>query len=205
MLTLPTQRDHLRALSGEKAVLRALDLRAAGIAATTIQRAVADGELVRLGRGLYQSPAADLDADFTVAEVSQRIPKGVIAMTSALAFHGLTDQIPRQVWVAIGARDWSPAAGHPPVRIIRFADRFLHQGIVRHTVSGVEVRVYSVAKTLADMFRNSRLIDRSVAVEGLKAALAQRKATPAAIADAAQAGRAWRVMRPYLEALTFNG
>lgn len=77
MLAPRTQRDHLRALAGEKAVLRALDLRAAGIAATTIQRAVAE--------------------------------------------------------------------------------------------------------------------------------LAQRKATPAAIADTAQGGRAWRIMRPYLEALPFNG
>ena len=52
---------------------------------------------------------------------------------------------------------------------------------------------------------NGRLVDRSVAVEGLRAALDQRKATPAQIADAARAGGAWRVMRPYLEALTFNG
>lgn len=65
--------------------------------------------------------------------------------------------------------------------------------------------VFSVSKTLADLFRNGRLVDRSVAVEGLRAALDQRKATPAQIADAARAGGAWRVMRPYLEALTFNG
>jgi hypothetical protein len=44
-----------------------------------------------------------------------------------------------------------------------------------------------------------------VAVEGLRASLDQRKATPGAIAEAAVAGGAWRIMRPYLEALTFNG
>ncbi|MDP4360934.1 hypothetical protein QR510_30345, partial [Escherichia coli] len=67
------------------------------------------------------------------------------------------------------------------------------------------VPVYSVAKTLADLFRNGRLVDRSVAVEVLRAALEQRKAPPAHIADAARQGGAWGTMRPYLEALTFNG
>jgi hypothetical protein len=67
------------------------------------------------------------------------------------------------------------------------------------------VPIYSIPKTLADLFRNGRLVDRSVAVEGLRAALDQRKARPAEIADAAKAGGAWRIMRPYLEALTFNG
>jgi hypothetical protein len=107
--------------------------------------------------------------------------------------------------VAIGASDWSPVSGYPPVRVVRFAEKYLQQGVERHTISGVDVLVYSVAKTIADLFRNGRLVDRSVAVEGLRAALDQRKADPAQIADAARAGGAWRAMRPYLEALTFNG
>jgi hypothetical protein len=69
-------------------------------------------------------------------------------------------------------------------------------------ISGVSVPVYSVPKTLADLFRNSRLVERSIAVEGLRAALARRRATPGVIAQAAIAGGAWRIMRPYLEALT---
>jgi hypothetical protein len=72
-------------------------------------------------------------------------------------------------------------------------------------IAGVNVPIYSVTKTLADIFRNGRLIDRSIAIEGLRAALDQRKATAGEIADAARAGGAWRIMRPYLEALTFNG
>jgi hypothetical protein len=62
-----------------------------------------------------------------------------------------------------------------------------------------------VPKTLADMFRNPKLVDRSVAIEGLRAALEQRKATPAEISQAAIEGGAWSTMKPYLEALTSNG
>lgn len=200
-----SRREQLRALIAGSSILRAQDLRQQGIAGTTIQRALDDGELVRVGRGLYQHPEAEIDSNFSLAEVAKRIPKGVIAMVSALAWHGLTDQMPRKTWVAIGANDWSPVPGYPPVRIVRFADKYLTQGVEHHTISGVDVPIYSVPKTLADLFRNGRLVDRSVAVEGLRAALEQRKANPSDIAEAARAGSAWRIMRPYLEALTFNG
>ncbi len=200
-----TQRELLRAQLAGQTILRAQDLRQHGIAGATIQRALGDGELVRIGRGLYQRPDAEFDGNLTLAEVAKRIPKGVIAMVSALAWHGLTDQMPRKTWVAIGASDWSPVPGYPPVRIVRFADKYLAEGIEHHAISGVDVAIYSVPKTLADLFRNGRLVDRSVAVEGLRTAVEQRKASPSAIAEAARTGGAWKIMRPYLEALTFNG
>lgn len=200
-----SQRGQLRALMKEHSILRARDLRELGIAGTTIKRALGDGDLVRIARGLYQNPQAEISSDLTLAEIAKRIPRGVIAMVSALAWHGLTDQMPRKTWVAIGASDWSPGTEHPPVRVVRFADKYLGQGVEHHKISGVDVPIYSIPKTLADLFRNGRLVDRSVAVEGLRAALEQRKARPAEIADAARAGGAWRIMRPYLEALTFNG
>lgn len=199
------QREKLRTFVAGRTILRAQDLREQGIAGTTIRRALDDGELIRIGRGLYHHPDAEIDSDVTLAEIAKRIPKGVISMTSALAWHGLTDQIPRKTWVAIGKSDWSPVQGSPPVRIVRFADKYLKQDVEYHAICGVDVPIYSVPKTLADLFRNGRLVDRSVAVEGLRAAVDQRKATPSAIAEAARAGGAWRIMRPYLEALTFNG
>lgn len=200
-----SQRDQLRVLIAGRPMLRAQDLRNAGIAGSTIQRALSDGDIVRIGRGLYQHPEAEIESDVTLAEIAKRVPKGVIAMVSALAFHGLTDQMPRKTWVAIGTSDWLPVQAYPPTRIVRFSDKYLAQGVEWHVISGVDVPIYSVTKTLADLFRNGRLIDRSVAVEGLRATLDQRKATPSEIAEAAVAGGAWRTMRPYLEALTFNG
>lgn len=196
------QRDRLTRLLQCSALVRARDLHSAGIASETIARAVKAGEIERVARGLYQRPDAPIDAAHTFAETAKKIPKGVIAMVSALAFHELTDQMPRRVWVAIGRGDWSPVASYPPVRIVRLSEKYLHQGIEHHMISGVSVPIYSVPKTLADLFRNSKLVERSIAVEGLRAALAQRRATPGVIAEAAIAGGAWRIMRPYLEALT---
>jgi predicted transcriptional regulator of viral defense system len=200
-----TQRELLNAVLKIRPIARAYELREAGIAGQTIKRAVEDGELIRISRGLYQRANTEIDADQALAEAAKRVPKGIVAMVSALAFHGLTDQMPRRVWIAISSRNWAPVPSYPPIRIVEFRDKYLDQGIEYHRISGVDVPIFSAPKTLADVFRNSRLVDRSVAVEALRAALGQRKATPGAIAEAAKEGGAWRIMRPYLEALTSNG
>ncbi len=200
-----SQRAKLLQMFTEQPMRRAAELRMAGINPATIARAMEDGELERIGRGLYIRPEFEFDKDQALAEAAMRVPKGVIAMTSALAYHDLTDQMPRRVWMAIARHDWAPTPSHPPIRTIRFSDRYLHQGVEMHEIAGMQVPIYSVAKTLADMFRNPQLVDRSVAIEGLRAALNQRKASPASIAEAAKAAGAWTRMRPYLEALTSNG
>ena len=64
------------------------------------------GEVVCLARGLYQLPDAALDAQQSLAEAARLVPTGVICLASALAFHGLTDQMPSKVWIAIGRKDW---------------------------------------------------------------------------------------------------
>jgi len=184
---------------------RARDLKDIGISATAISRAVADGEVIRIGRGLYQLQDSEPDMHMALAEIAKRAPKAVICLVSALSFHGLTDQIPRKVWIAIGARDWEPKIEYPRIRAVRFTEPYFSQGIETHTISGVDVQVYSVPKSIADAFRNRKLVDRSVAIECMKSALESRKASPGSLAVAAQENGAWKQMKPYLEALTSNG
>jgi hypothetical protein len=88
--------------------------------------------------------------------------------------------------MGIGPRDWEPAVDYPPLRIVRLRSPYLEYGIERHLISGVAVPVYSIPKSLADAFRSRRFVDRSVAVECLRNAIEQRKATPAELAQAAE-------------------
>lgn len=200
----PSQRDRLAVLLQTHPIVRAYELQEAGVSAPAISRAVAAGRLVRITRGLYRRVDVELSADQSLAEASKLVPKGVIALTSALAFHGLTDQMPRKVWVAISPRDWAPVISYPPIRITEFPEKYMAQGVEKHRISGIEVSIFSVVKTLADVFR-SRAVDRSIAIEALRAALRTRRATPSEIVQAAQSGGAWKVMRPYLEALASDG
>ena len=147
-----------------------------------------DGEVLRLARGLYQLADATLDAHHSLAEAAKRVPKGVVCLVSALAFHELTDQLPRQIWIAIRQKDWPPKADGTPIRLVRFTDRLLEEGVETHLVEGVPVKVFGVAKTIADCFRYRNKIGLSVAIEGLQEALRQRKATAGEIAGQAERG-----------------
>ncbi|MFC3052361.1 type IV toxin-antitoxin system AbiEi family antitoxin domain-containing protein [Kordiimonas pumila] len=205
MTELETQKDHLISILQDQTVVRARDLRSEGIAASTVARAVKTGDIIKIDRGLYQLQNGQVHEEQALAEVSKRVPNGTICMMSALAFHGVTDQIPAKTWVAIGPKDWAPKITYPPIRFVRFQKKYLHYGIEFHMIGGVKVPVYSISKTLADAFRNPKLLDRSVAIEAMKNALEARKVTPSGIAEAASVCGAWKKIRPYLEAITSNG
>ena len=200
-----SQRQKATALLASNGMARLAELRAAGITAATMSRMERDGDVVRLDRGLYQLSGALLEANHNFAEAAKIVPKGVVCLVSALAFHQLTDQIPRQVWLAIGQRDWSPQAARPGLKIVRFADRLLADSVETHTIERVTVRVFGVAKTIADCFRHRRTVGIAIAIEGLQQALRQHKATPAEITRQAERGDVSTVIKPYLEALTANG
>jgi predicted transcriptional regulator of viral defense system len=182
--------------------MRLSEFRRAGITAAAISRLEKAGAISRLARGLYQLPDAPVDANHTLAEASKLVPNGVICLTSALAFHGLTDQMPARVWVAIGPKEWRPRLKYPPMRFAHFSTKHLRAGVERHPIEGVSVPFFSVSKTIADTFRYRRTVGIDVGIEGLREAIRQRKATPGEIARDATDGGVWKVMEPYMSALT---
>ena len=200
-----TQRGLAHGLLEERGIVRLREFKEAGVTAATVSRMCEAGDVARLARGLYQLPDAPVGAHHSLAEAAKRQPKGVVCLVSALAFHGLTDQLPRAVWMAVGVKDWTPRPGTPPIRTVRFTEAFLADEVVAERIEGVTVSVFGAAKTVADCFRHRRTVGRSVALEGLREALRQRKATPAEIARHAERGRVSTIVRPYLEALTAGG
>ncbi len=161
--------------------------------------------MIRLSRGLYQLPDAPLDASHSLAAVTKRVPRGVVCLVSALAFHGLTDQLPKKVWLAIGNKASAPKPDGMQVRVVHFAESLLAESVETYVIEGVPVKIFGMAKTVADCFRHRNKIGLSVAIEGLQEALHQRKVTPAEIVRQAERGGVSTVIRPYLEALTANG
>lgn len=196
-----TMKERALALAGTRGVFRARDFTAAGIARTYIQRLCNEGLLVRVGRGLYEVADADIEAEHSLLEVSRAMPHGVVCLPSALRFHGLTTQIPHKVWMTIGPGKWVPRK--PPVKlsIIRATGAALSEGVERHKVEGIEVPIYSAAKTVADCFKHRRKMGIDVAIEALRDCLRERKSTVSELWKYAGVCRVRNVMRPYLEAL----
>jgi predicted transcriptional regulator of viral defense system len=199
-----TQREKALTLLRRRGLTRLSEFRRAGITAATITRLEAAGAITRLARGLYQLADADVDANHTLAQASKLVPKGIVCLTSALAYHGLTDQIPARVWLAIGLKDWRPQRTYPPMRFAHYSPEQLRSGIERHRIDGVSVPIFSAAKTVADMFRYRHTVGVRVAIEGLREALRQRKTTAGEIARYAAAGGIWKVMEPYVSTLVHD-
>jgi predicted transcriptional regulator of viral defense system len=206
------QQDRALALLKREGIVRLFEFARAGVTAATLSRMKQRGLVVQQGRGLYQLPDAIPDANHALAEAAKRVPRGVICLTSALAFHELTDTIPSHVWMAIGPKDRRPRIASPAIQFVRFGDKVLRRGIGKHAIAGVKVPVYNPAKTVVDLFRYRQRAGKryrkspglNLALEGMREALRQRKVTPAEIARYANEAGIWKVVQPYLEAMTAN-
>ena len=194
-------RDSILDLVREVGVIRPRDLEAAGIPGSYLSRLAHAGELDRVGRGLYSLAGASLTEHRSLAEAAKRVPRGVICLLSALRFHELTTQTPFEVWLAIGQKDRTPRPNGTRLRIVRVSGEARDAGIETHIVEGVPVRIYSVAKTVADCFKFRNKIGIDIAVEALRDCLEQRRCTTDELYEYARVCRVSRVMQPYMEAL----
>ena len=193
--------DSILDLAREAGVIRPRDLEAAGIPGSYLSRLAHAGELDRVGRGLYILTGASPTEHRSLAEVAKRAPRGVICLLSALRFHELTTQAPFEVWLAIGQKDRTPRPNGTRLRIVRVSGESRDAGVETHVVEGVPVRIYGVAKTVADCFKFRNKIGTDIAVEALRDCLEQRRCTPDELSEYARVCRVSRVMRPYMEAL----
>lgn len=190
--------NHLR----RKGLVRAADLAPLGISRETLSRLCRAGRVQRVGRGLYGLPDRRTTLQHSLAEAAKKVPGGVVCLLSALSFHQLTTQAPFEVWMAIDRKARLPKPGPGlDFRFQRFSGKALMAGVERHIVDGVAVRVYSVAKTVADCFKYRHKIGLDVALEALREVRRERKATSGEIHRYARICRVENVMRPYMEAL----
>jgi hypothetical protein len=129
------------------------------------------------------------------------VPHAVVCLSSALYFHGLIPEEPPEVFLAIGEKARHPRRQQLPLRIVRFSGAALSEGVEHHSDRGVPVRVYSAAKTVADLFKYRKKLGFPVAVRALRVALLAGRCTPEEILRFAAICRVTRTLGPYLDML----
>lgn len=118
----------------------------------------------RIGHGLYRSldlPAVDTD----LVEIAVRAPRATLCLTSALAWHDLTDEIPASYDLAV-ARGTRPPALHTGVTFHRFDAATYAVGREPHHLPDepdLTIWVYSPERTIADLFRLPYRRDEAIA------------------------------------------
>jgi predicted transcriptional regulator of viral defense system len=182
-------------------MIRARDLDELKIPAVILSRLVASGQLRRLSRGLYALPSRELSEHHQLAEVAARSPRGVFCLLTALRFHNLTTQNPHELWLALPNKARAPRIDYPPVRTVHYSGPALSKGVEVHAIDGIDVRVYGVAKTVADCFKHRHKIGLDVALEALRECRRGKRATSDELWRFAKICRVANVMRPYLESI----
>ena len=185
----------------ENGVLRPRDLDPIGIPREHLKRLYANGYLRRVGHGLYILANGEIGEYQTISEACKRVPNGVICLMTALQYHGLTTQVPFEVWMAIERTAWLPKRDHTVIRFFRFSGPSFTEGIVNEKVNGVPVKIFNPAKTVADCFKYRNKIGIDIAIEALRDCIQSRKCTFDEIMNYAKICRVANVIKPYLESM----
>lgn len=195
------QSKQILALAETKGILRTRDVDGAGIPRAQLATLTNAGRLLKLARGVYVLPDRAASEYESFAEVAARSENGVLCLISALRFHDLTTQQSSDIWLAIPHKAHAPRFEYPPVRLIRMSGASMSEGVEKVELAGSVIRVFGVAKTVADCFKFRNKIGLDVALEALREAWNEKRVTMDELWHYAEVCRVTNVMRPYLEAV----
>lgn len=174
---------------------------AAGIQPRTLYWMRDHGLLETLSRGVYLPTSHQLPPKPDVVAIMARVPRAVLCLVSALDLHEIGTQIPAEVQIALPRDVRPPHIDYPRVRVFHMSPAAMSAGVEEQTMAGVRVRVFNIAKTIADCFKFRNRVGLDTAVEALQEVVRQRRVAPGDIMHYAKIDRVENIIRPYLEAL----
>lgn len=139
-----------------------------GVSSALLGYYIKTGQIQRLGRGIYRG--ADYKGSSEafrwedLIDAVHSVPGGVLCLISALAIYEITDEIPRQHWIAV-PHSTSIARGNS-VKIMRL--RNIDLGKTTVDLGGIQVPIFDCERTIIDAFR---LLSQETAIKALKMAL----------------------------------
>jgi predicted transcriptional regulator of viral defense system len=193
--------SHSLSRSGVGAFFRPRDLERLGFSYRALQKLVDEGEVERVGEGLYRLASVEPTELETIAMVATAVPAAIVCLLTALRVHDIGTQSPDEVWIAIDRKARKPARTPARVHVVRFSGAMLTHGVQELSVMGVPVKITSPARTIVDCFRYRNKVGVEVALEALQDGIGRRRVPVPEIVRAAQACRVYSVLRPYLEAI----
>jgi len=203
-VTHSTEQKRLLQLALSRSLLKDRDIREQGISSMAVSRAVATGELERLGYGLYRHPDAQWDEHLSLSEVAARVPQAIIVLVSALQFHQIGTHQAHSVWIQLRNNAVPPRITYPPIEVVKTGiDAAFTSGIQTHRLNDIDVQITTPARTVVDCFKYRRRVGLELCLEALKDLLTGKlhRATAADIMEFARIQRVTSVIQPYLEAL----
>ncbi len=132
------------------------------------------GDLERVYPGAYRFPEYEPEVEFqweNLGLIACSIPEGVICLISALVFYELTDQVMREVWLAVQHKSHPPK--RPNTRIIRMRNTELGKTVI--TLGEYSVQIFDRERCIIDAFR---YLSKEIAIKALQRYFQSKAAKP---------------------------
>lgn len=144
------------------------------------------GEVVELSRGVFRRADAEA-ASWPDLAVAYRAPRAIVCCVSAAAVHGLTDELPGAVQIAVAARAHPPRIEYPPTSVFRFDEATFEIGRSHvEAAPGEPVRIYDAARTVVDLIRLRHRLGEPIAFGALNRYLRVSGARPGLLLEYAE-------------------
>ena len=172
-----------------------------GVGRAQLASMVRSGELRRLMVGVYAPVDAAISLYPELEILAAKGSEGVVALESALRLHDFTTALPSTVYWAVPKGAQAPRVDFP-CTVLRISGAAYDCGVESHTIAdGLTIKVYSAAKTVADLFKFRSRVGVDVAIEALREGLGKRKFSVDQLMDCARIDRVHAVMSPYVESV----
>jgi len=191
----------IKYLKDHNGYARMKDMKAGAIHTREIQKLVDKGQIVKVKPGLYRLADLEPNEASALVEICLAMPKSVICLASALAYHELTTHVPPSVTFAIPRSDKPVKLRYPPNSPFFFSEAQYRVGIEEHDVKAGHIRVYGPEKTVCDLFRFRNKLGEDLALEGLKEYLRSRKRDLNRLMKFAEVCRVKAIVSQYTKAL----
>jgi predicted transcriptional regulator of viral defense system len=183
----------------KKGIFSSAEGRKAGIPSRMLTYFYSQGEVDRVGRGMYKIKHLDFDSEFEwedLAVTALSIPRGVICLVSALCYYGLTDEIMREFWIAVPHSTTSPSREN--AHIVRMRNISLGQTTIK--IGSQKLKIFNRERTIVDAFR---YLDKETALKALQIYLKTDKGIKPDIDKLLRYAKKLRVdLNPYISAFT---
>ncbi|MCH9612935.1 MAG: hypothetical protein S4CHLAM102_14350 [Chlamydiia bacterium] len=175
-----------------------------GIHRRDLYRLRDEGDITTHAKGLYRLSDLPEAQHPDLITVSKKVPRGVICMTSALAFHELTTQIPHTVHLAIPDKAHRPKIEYPPIECYWYSSQMLSTGADIYHLDGCDVAIFNIEKSLIDCLKFRNKVGRDLAIEALKSYWQRRNTNLDLLYTYAKRFRVYSILKPIMETIT-NG
>lgn len=156
-------------------IVRRSELQSLGMTRHRLYALRAAGELEQIAPGIYLRPGGMDDTTATWAAIALRKPDATICLLSALALHGLTDEIPCATDIALPRGERTLKTRFAPIRWHSFDRDTFGLGRGTRQLSGdIEIGLYGQERTIVDAFRMRHVLGTDLAHEALKRWLRRR-------------------------------